>query len=734
MSLGVEGRRSLGLPGLVPRRALLARLRDGREVPLVTAVAPAGYGKTSVLAQWVGADRRASAWITLEERHDDPACLLGDLAQALQETEPIGSGLSAALRDRDPDARDRLLPGLLTTLERRGRPLTIVLDNVDALAGTESLEVLAGVAEHIPPGSQLALASRTEPALGLGRMRVHRDLIELRVKDLAMDRFEACALVRGAGVHLTDAQAQILVERTEGWPAGLSLAALSARDVPDMGAALSRFSGDDHVVASYLRDELLAHLSVEDITFLTGSSTLERLCGSLCDEVLERSGSTATLERLAGDGLLTPLDRSHEWHRCQRPVREMLLGQLRRNDPARERELHRRAGAWYAARGDLDGAIEHAVAAGDARRAGEMLWRNLHLYMSDGREETLQRWLSRIPSADISADPPLALTAAHCCLAIGDLRQADHWRRAGASALARSPARPHVSSLAAGAVLIEAAVGRHGVVRMGQDAARAYAMEDEDSPWRSLCCLLWGVADYLTGEDASAGGHFEEGAHLGAVTMPHVESLCLAQLAMLAVEESDLERASELIDRAQAQTERHGLSENPISALVYAASADVRSRLGRADQAKGNGRQATRLLGMLTELVPWFDAQTRIVLARALVRLADIGAARTLLAEGSRRARRVPDATALRVWLDEAWGQIEASATKALGGSATLTMAELRILRFLPTHLSFREIAGRLNVSTNTVKTQAQSVYGKLKASSRSEAVARASEIGLLVS
>ncbi len=180
------------------------------------------------------------------------------------------------------------------------------------------------------------------------------------------------------------------------------------------------------------------------------------------------------------------------------------------------------------------------------------------------------------------------------------------------------------------------------------------------------------------------------------------------------------------------QVERHGLASHPTAALTYAVSAEVQAHAGRIDRGKHDLRRASQLLARLPEFIPWYEAETRIVLARAALRLADVTAARALLADASRLARRVPDAVVFGDWLEDSWGLLDSTATHALTGASTLTKAELRILRFLPTHLSLREIALRLHVSTNTVKTQAHAVYRKLGVSSRSGAVARAVSIGLL--
>jgi LuxR family maltose regulon positive regulatory protein len=208
--------------------------------------------------------------------------------------------------------------------------------------------------------------------------------------------------------------------------------------------------------------------------------------------------------------------------------------------------------------------------------------------------------------------------------------------------------------------------------------------------------------------------------------------LALAQLAMMSIEDGAWDTADELAERAAALIAPPALASLPISALVFAVAATTRAHLGRVDEAKRDLRHAVNLLARLGEFTPWYGAQTRIMLARAALSLADTVRARTLLAEASRLARRVPDAVIFQASFDRVWAQIDTLAETALSGPSSLTIAELRILRFLPSHRSFREIAERLDVSVNTVKTQAHAIYRKLDAASRSEAVARASTAGLL--
>jgi LuxR family maltose regulon positive regulatory protein len=280
--------------------------------------------------------------------------------------------------------------------------------------------------------------------------------------------------------------------------------------------------------------------------------------------------------------------------------------------------------------------------------------------------------------------------------------------------------------------VMRAAVGRDGLSAVARDAAAARKQMPEDSAWRSFCCFLEGAALHLTGKLQRAEALLEEGARRGAVVAPAPHTLCLAQLALMAAERGDWEGSASVAARARAQVEHYGLGDYPASALVFAVSASVRAHRGRVDEAQDDVRHALRLLDRVVDLAPWYLAEVRVALARAELRLSNLATARELIDDARRDARRVPESSLIGEWIADLEAGAGAASAAGLPGPTSLTTAELRILRFLPTHLSFREIAGRLFVSANTVKTQAHAVYRKLDASSRSQAVARASELGLL--
>jgi len=253
-------------------------------------------------------------------------------------------------------------------LTRRGSAFVLVIDDVHLLRSAAAVDALKAIVARPPAGAQLVLASRGVPPIPLGRLRAHREVLELRPRDFVMTRAEASALLELAQVELGAAEVETLVQRTEGWPAGLYLAAVSLREQPDAAAAATRFGGDDRIVSDYIDDSLLSDLSPEEVTFLQRTSVLDRLTGPLCDAVLGETGSAAMLRDLArANVLLVRVDRTDHWYRYHVLLAQMLRAELRRRDPDLEIELHRRASQWHADRDDVDAAIRHATAAGDVR-------------------------------------------------------------------------------------------------------------------------------------------------------------------------------------------------------------------------------------------------------------------------------------------------------------------------------------------------------------------------------
>ncbi len=703
-----ERRRSRPGGTLVSRPRLVERLSCVPAPPLVLLLAPAGYGKTVLLTEWVARDRRPAAWLELADAHNDPRALLHAIAAALGT--PRATSMSA----------------LAAALSRGEGGSLLVIDRADAVSSAGAMELLTELIERQPPGSQIALASRTEPQLGLGGLRAGGMLVELRAPDLALTAAEATELLFAHALEPEAGAVELLVHRTEGWPAALYLAALAAREEPRPGRALMRFAGDDRFVADYIADRLLAPLSAEQLSFLVRTSVLDRLSGPLCDHLLERAGSAQLLKTLSRMNLmLVPLDRCDSEYRYNRLFAQALRAELRRSDPQLVAALHGRAGDWYGAHGDIERAMEHAIAAEDVSRAGDLLWSHSEALLGYGRMHQVDDWLEGFSEEQITDCPSLALTAAASNLLAGDGALVEYW---AARALRNADDR----EAAAHVGLLRAAVADKRMTGVGLQAEAACSDLPEDSGWRALGQLVHGAALHLTGHGQRARRVLEDGSRRAAAGFPGVQALCLAQLALIAIDEEDWYAAESLAGRAKAQVERSGTAAYPTSALVYAVSADVQAHIGRVEASQADARAATGLLAELVDFAAWYQVECRIALARTAVRMSAPADARTLLDEAAAQLARAPDAQAARAWIEACRRQVARSTASSAGQEWCLTMAELRILQFLPTHLSLREIAERLYVSANTVKTHARSVYRKLDASSRGEAVLQARRAGLL--
>jgi LuxR family maltose regulon positive regulatory protein len=673
----------------IRRPQLVRPLIESGEASVAALVAPAGFGKTTVLLEWAARDPRPFAWLTLDERDDEPMRLVARVTRAVD-----------AVRDRaGADGR-----------------FVLVLDDLHVLRAAAARVLLGAIATDLPPEAMLAVASRTEPPLPLARLRAQRMLVELRADRLALSPDEVARVLRAAGEPAGRERVAALARMTEGWAGGLSLVRLAGDG-----------AGDAPEVAEYVRDEVLAALAPASAAFLRRTSVLEELSGPACDALLGRTGSAAILATLAHEhALLVPIDRRGERYRHHRLLRDALRTLLHQAEPERERALHARAARWHRHAGDGNAALEHALRAGDIRQAAAIAWRDAPADLAHGRFDAVDRRLARFTARQVAASAPLALTAAARSLASGRGDVAGHW-------VATAAASSGDDSLAGAAVaVLRAALAHDGLERARADAVRAAALAPDDGPCRALCCLVSGVAAHLTGDRASAAVELAEGVRRSAVTAPALHALCLTQLALLEQERGDWEDAAGLLARARAQVDRFGLSAGPASALVFAASAFVGAHRGRVDQARGDLREAARLAGQLIDYTPWFDVELHVLMGRCALRLGDAGDAELRLEEAARALRRLPEATVPAEWLAEARAGLAAFAAPGCATHGSLTTAELRILGYLPTHLSFREIAQRTFVSGNTVKTQANAVYRKLDVSCRSDAVARARALGLL--
>jgi LuxR family maltose regulon positive regulatory protein len=728
-----EAKLALPLPARdsVSRTALVNRLRVPGSYSVVTLLAPAGYGKTTLLAQWAAREKRSFGWVSLDD--DDPTLLLRYVATALARAQAIDSSvLDALLRARrSARAATRLLASALFSV---GQPVALVLDDVQRLRSQECVDALSALVDHVPHGSTLVLSGRKAPALPLARLRAEGRVLELGVDELALTRREVLLLLRNAGVEPPEGDVSGIVDRTEGWAAGVYFAALALQDAGAEHGS-EEFAGDDRFVADYLRSEYLSCLRRTEVRFLTRTSVLDRMSGPLCDAVVESKRSAQKLEALETSNLfLVPLDRHRGWYRYHRLFRDLLRAELAQREPELVPALNRRAASWYEANGSPEAAVDYARAAGDtetvARLVGEL---GLPVYHS-GRVATLERWLDHFRDDDcrLARYPGVAVLGAWIHVLHGRQATAERYLHALEDGTAKRPLPDGSPSTGPWLALLRAAMCRNGPEQMHSEAEAAIRQLGPRSPWRPAALLLRGAAQLLLGHDDCADASMAEAidvAESSGATETRV--VALAERSLLAEARGDHADAKALGREARAAVDEGGLGDHPTSAIALAASARAELRTGSWEQARFDLERASRLRGLLAHVLPWLSLQTRLELARAQLALSDASGARVLLSEADEIRRRRPALGVLVEQAAELRAESDTLAATRAGPASPLTPAELRLLPLLATHLSFREIGERLYVSRNTVKTQAISVYRKLGVSSRSEAIERAADLGL---
>jgi len=717
-------------PGLVERTGVLRRLSHARNHRFVSVVSPPGYGKTTALAQWAARDGRQFAWVSLDRHDNDPVVLLRYIAEALNADGTVEAAVFKALSGPDDSVRTSGLPRLGEALASRPEPLVLVLDDVHELENYGCLDALVALLPHVPRGSQLVLSGRTEVRLGLPKLRASGELLEVGPAALALDDAEAHALLAAVGVELTEAEAEKLNEHVEGWAAGLYLAALS---LGGGTSSLATFGGDDRFVTDYLRSEELAGVEPAELDFLLRTSILDRMCASLCDAVLERDDSSKRLERLEHDNLfVVPLDHRRREFRYHHLFKEMLQAELARREPELPGTLNRRAASWCEANGQPDIAIEYSAAAGDTDTLARLVTAWAFPYYRSGRVTTLERWLAMFDDpALLEQHPAVAVFGVWVHALRGRPDDAERWALTVETSSSESP-MPDGSPSDAWAATVRALLCRGGVEQMQIDAELAVSRLSTASPWRPASLLLDGVAVLFSGDLEQAEVILDQAAEAavagGAVW---VGVVACSERALLALERGALVEAEAELARAGAFVDDGSPAEYVVTAILLAVTARVAVAKGEGARARQALVSAQRLRPTLTRALSWFAVQAQLELAKAHLAVSDARGAATLLKEADGILRRRPKLGTLVAEAEDLRARIS-GANQSSGWPSTLTAAELRLLPLLTTHLTFREIGERLFVSRNTVKTQAISAYRKLDASSRSEAIERAIELGLV--
>ena len=627
-------------PDLVPRPRLAQRLDEGRGRGLVLACAPAGYGKTVLLAEWIRRGRHRVAWLSLDAGDNDPARFWRHAVAALDRARPgISERMGPLLGSPPPPSFEPLVTALINEVADQpdaDEALLLVLDDYHVISSPLVHESLGFLLEHQPPGLQLALTSRSDPPLGLARLRARGQLTELRAAELRFTPPEAAALLQqvaaGPGgarpgaplLQVPEAVAAALAARTEGWAAGLQLAGLSLRGQDDVDGFVAAFTGSHRYVLDFLAEEVLEHQTEQARAFLLETSVLERLSGPLCDAVTGRPGSQALLEEAERAGLfVVPLDEVRGWWRYHHLFADLLRARLQQEKPHEAARLHRNAAAWYAERGLADDAIRHAVAAGEMTWAARLIERHFDAAHSlRGEAATVQRWLTPLPAELIRSRPRLLLAQAVPAATGGRLEAAeqlvDAAERAYSDQRADAGDEPFEPTIGpAGSLLVNVpatiALVRGYLAQLRGDArgtaefgSQAVAESREDE-WivRSVAQVQLAVAGWLDGRLDEAERAFADGiAGRRAVGLPTWGAWASYELGQVQYARGRLDAAVRTCEQALEAAARTGQPPSPTAGPAYVSLAELAYQRNELDTALDNAERGIALCRSFVYTMP----------------------------------------------------------------------------------------------------------------------------------
>ncbi len=684
-------------------RPRLATLLDGAlGARLVLLSAPAGFGKTSALVDWLAASGTRCAWLSLDESDNDPVRFLRDLWAAAASAAGDGAGPLAA------GAAAAAVPDVVgeaaAVLAERPEPAVLVLDDYQVIEAAEVRRAVSLLLDQLPAQVHLVIATRVDPDLPMARLRARGELLEVRADRLRFTSDETRMFLAGRmGLDLPDADVEALVARTEGWPAALQLAGLSLAGRADVSAYVRDFAGTHRFILDFVTEEVLGRLGPDLREFLLRTSVLDQLTGPLCDALTGRADGQAVLERLERENLLlVPLDDERRWYRYHRLLADLLRARLGAEHPDEPGRLHLRAADWLEREGRLPGAIGHALRSGQGQRARDLIAKASPDCIHRAEFATLRGWIDDLPAEDVRSDLLLSTFYAYAVALAG---QTDGVDRRLADAEAARPAAGAAGDLLADTVPVHIAIVRSVVARLERDPVAAVAhaeravrlVPDDLSPEREA--LIRGDAQAMLGHALLDAGELDRAVAAYRVARP------LLHLAGNTLGEADIARN---LARLEARRGR------------------LRTALEACDEALAGAADGTGV-----DVPAW--APVHLARAEVLDRTGGAGAAEaaTLAAQLARRGGDVVTLREARALLE----RIGTTPPRPSGHAMLvepLTGRELEVLRLVAAGRSNRQIAGELYLALGTVKSHVHAISGKLGAANRVEAIARARELGLV--
>ena len=567
---------------LVSRPRLTERLNAGLDGKLTLVAAPAGFGKTTLLSEWIPQSPRCVTWLSLDEGDSDPPRFWIYFIAALQMLNPeIGKSAQALLQAPQPPAIETVLTILINEITAFPNVFAHVFDDYHLVQNSDIDEALAFLIEHQPPNMHLVINTRADPHLPVLRLRARGQLVEIRAADLRFTFDEASAFLNQAmGLDLSEQDIAALGQRTEGWIAGLQLAALSMQGSADVDGFIKAFTGSNRYIVNYLIEEVLNQRPAGTLDFLLQTSILDRLCGSLCEAVSGQANGQETLRKLEQAHLfVVPLDDEGVWYRYHHLFAEVLQARLRRSQPELLAELHGRASEWYEAHGAVAEAVQHALAAGNTLQAAALIERERWALLGRGEANTLRSWLDQLPADTLRDRPGLSLAYAWIYSLLEQAEAIEPRLQAAEKALDL-----HASKTADQSAQLDGAI-RGEIATLRAETA----LSRSDMPGAIDLChnalkllpednkLMLGVATYFLGHGERRSGHMAEAerAYLKASSLGlQTDNLLLAlhALANLSSVQTTMGRLGEAAGASQRIlqiTAQGGRQAWPVAGLAY---------------------------------------------------------------------------------------------------------------------------------------------------------------------
>jgi LuxR family transcriptional regulator, maltose regulon positive regulatory protein len=601
-------------PEQLIRRGLLELLHDAQECRVSVISAPTGYGKTTILAHWRRAedDELPFAWVSLDEQDNDPIRAWRHIVEALRRVVPEDQDFGAEVPVGTGAVGQQLVGITLTTLINEIAELShrvvLVLDDYHLVTAEETHKSVAFFVEHLPENVHLVISSRSDPPLPLGRLRAMGELNEVRTEELAFSGEEAEWLLNEKmGLDIDPDDVAALLEHTEGWPAGIYLAALSLQRTADKRAFIESFRGSNRYIVGLLGDEVLANLPEDVRRFLLETSVLRAMTGPLCDAVTGREGSANILRELVQSNLfVVSLDEEGEWYRYHHLFSELLLYELRSSQPDLVPTLRNRASQWLEGAGYVGSAIRQATEASDYERVGLLVARHWYGYAVTGHAATVERWLESLPEEKIAQDAALCLVEAWICALRGRRVESERFLSLAEGSSYEGPLPDGTASVKSGVALVRGVFGYGGVRAMAGAIQSAAELESEQiSPQTALAHLGLGLSLYYRGDTSRARKPLEEGLRLARGDQPVLRIVMLSSLSLIAGDEGHLEEAESLAREARRAVEKFKLQAVPQSTVANIALGRALAKCSKLAEAQAELENGLLIRQRLPDLNPW---------------------------------------------------------------------------------------------------------------------------------